>query len=722
MTDGKMDDRRSPFSFSGWSLRARLTVFTVVASMVPVLALSYVDSMRLHEALVNRNDPMAGSAVAVVVGTVLLSAALAFLVALSVSRPIRGLVEDAGRLALGDLERTTAERERLARDKGAVLSLDMSSSEHEMAPDEAVCAERRRLAARIAAEQLVVAAAAGLPHDPKAVNQLLAGYQDSNPHFTGVFAMDATGRCVAAADPKMVGKSYDFRVYFQEAMKGNLYSSDISLSIDTISPQVVHSAPIRHGGRVVGALALRSDAAEEFKLSEGALISSHGNEIERLREAFIRVRMYLVRLSMVVDRVAAGDLSQEFRPQSSRDILGIAVDRMVKRLGELVAEVKATAEGLGRTSVHLEEATKQTADIVQQVAEAMQSMAGGSQEVSHSAQTSSEAVGQLSRAIESISQGASEQTRQVQAASSAAAQMAAKVEMVAGNANQLAAAGSQTKGAAEQGAKAVEETAAGMAAIKDVVLQAAEKVEHLGMLGEKIGAVVETIDDIAEQTNLLALNAAIEAARAGEHGRGFAVVADEVRKLAERSQRETRAIADLIKDVQGGTKDAVHAMKSGSAHVEDGSKRAEQARRALEEILAAVESMARQISEIAVAAQEMASGSKSVVAAMEGISAVVESNTSATREMAGQASVVMSAAESVAAVAEENSASTEEVLASAQEMSAQVQQMSAESQELAATAGRLRELVSRFKLQAKQTDLRAEAGPSRVVPIARVAR
>ncbi len=703
----------------------KLTLFTLAVSLVPVLVLSYVDSMRVREALANHTDPMAGSVLVVVGAALLLSGLLSFLVATSVAKPLHRLAEDAAKLALGDLERTFAERERLSRGEDAGGSLNSAQSDLDLRADERVCADRKQLAARIAAEQAVVSVAAGLRQDPKAVQALLVNFWKSNPRFTGVFVMDATGRCVAASNPRMVGNNYDFRPYFQAAMRGSLYTSDISLSIDTISPQVVHSAPVRYGGEIVGALALRTDASEEFKLAADAIVSSHSNEVERLREAFIRVRIYLVRLSMVVDRVASGDLSQAVKPQSNRDILGIALDRMVDRLGGVVSEVKATAEGLAKSSVQLEGAAAQTGGVVQQVAEAMQNMAGGSQEVSRSAQTSNDAVGQLSRAIESISRGATEQSRQVEAASVAATQMAGRVDRVAGNAGRLSAAGSQTKGAAEQGARAVEETVAGMAQIKEVVLHAAAKVEDLGNLGEKIGAVVETINDIAEQTNLLALNAAIEAARAGEYGRGFAVVADEVRKLAERSQRETREIAQLIKEVQGGTREAVVAMQSGSSQVEDGSRRAEQARRALEEILAAVGSMAQQVSEIAEAAQEMAAGSGSVVDAMGGISAVVEENTDSTQEMARQASVVMSAVESVAAVAEENSASTEEVLASAQEMSAQVEQMSAEAQDLAATAGKLREVVARFKLQAApvvQSDRRAAPVSPKVVSLTRLSR
>ena len=247
------------------------------------------------------------------------------------------------------------------------------------------------------------------------------------------------------------------------------------------------------------------------------------------------------------------------------------------------------------------------------------------------------AVDQLSQVIDGIARGATDQARQVQTTSATATQMAAGVEQVAANATQMAAASQQTRAAAEHGGQAVRETTAAMTEIQAVVGQAASKVRELGKLGQKIGAVVETIDDIAEQTNLLALNAAIEAARAGEHGKGFAVVADEVRKLAERSGRETKQIAELIAQVQTGTKDAVAAMDSGAAKVELGSEKAAQAGQALDEILTAVQDTVRQVGEIASSSQQMAGGARSVTDAMHSISAVVEESSAATEQMAAQA-------------------------------------------------------------------------------------
>ncbi len=420
-----------------------------------------------------------------------------------------------------------------------------------------------------------------------------------------------------------------------------------------------------------------------------------------------------------VKRVDVPDFGQDEigRMAAMVNTLGHAFDAMARHyeearrgLGEMIEQVEDTTTHLHEQAGRVRSQMQAMRDDAQQVGQAIEHVSSSASKTSHSAVATNEAVSQLSQAIDGIASGAAEQARQVQAASATASQMANGVEQVAASAQQVTADTQRTREAAEVGASAVRATVAGMADIQTVVAQAAEKVRELGTLGERIGAVVETIDDIAAQTNLLALNAAIEAARAGEHGRGFAVVADEVRKLAERSSRETRQIADLIGHVQQGTAEAVAAMQRGSDEVADGSRRADEAGAALGEILRAVANTVQQVEGIAVSAQEMADDARSVNDAMTSISAVVEENTASTEQMAAQSGQVAAAIHEIAAAAGEQSASTEQVSASAEAMAGRVFAMTSEADELAGTAATLRQMVARFKrLAAEPVPLRRAA-------------
>jgi methyl-accepting chemotaxis protein len=427
-------------------------------------------------------------------------------------------------------------------------------------------------------------------------------------------------------------------------------------------------------------------------------VTIRGNdELGEMANAFRAIIAYQQEMAGAARGMAEGDLTVVVEPKSDADVLGLAFADMLSTLRDLVGQVQSTATGVADTSAQLGKAANQTGEAVQQVAGSVQHLASGAQETSQSVQQTGASVDQLSSSIEAIARGTRDQASQLEVSTATTSRMAAGVQQVAAEASSVAAASQQARASAEQGAEAVRETVASMEEIRNVVGKAADQVEELGKLGDRIGAVVETIDDIAEQTNLLALNAAIEAARAGEHGRGFAVVADEVRKLAERSSRETGAIAELIGQVQAGTLQAVSAMHAGASKIEAGSARADQAGRALGEILRAVESTVLQINQISRSAQDMAGASQGVVDAMHSIATLVEETSAAADEMDARRSEVTSSMEAIASIAGNQSASTEEVSASAEEMSAQVEEMTAQAEALASTAEQLKRLVSRFK-------------------------
>nr|WP_305733469.1 methyl-accepting chemotaxis protein [Trichlorobacter ammonificans] len=302
-------------------------------------------------------------------------------------------------------------------------------------------------------------------------------------------------------------------------------------------------------------------------------------------------------LAEIADRVAHGDLTVRF--EQGKGGVYDAMRSMVDNLRQIMDKVNQSAHAVSTSSVQLNANAAQ--------------MSTSSQEV--------------------VCQAATVAT--------ASEEMAATSSDIASNCHQAAESSRHASATAQSGAAIVRSTVDGMNRIADKVRSSAGVVEQLGTRSDQIGAIVATIEDIADQTNLLALNAAIEAARAGEQGRGFAVVADEVRALAERTTKATHEIGQMIKSIQSETRQAVRAMEEGVDEVEVGTAEAAKSGRALEEILERINDVTLQINQIATAAEEQTATTREISNNIQQISDVVEKGARSSQEIS-QASSVLS--------------------------------------------------------------------------------
>jgi len=378
-------------------------------------------------------------------------------------------------------------------------------------------------------------------------------------------------------------------------------------------------------------------------------------------------------LARAAREVAAGNINVEVQA-STTDEIGVLADAfniMITNIRSSMGEIQQNADAAKHAAQEAHEARKASEEQqeylsgnVQNILLVMQNFAMGDL-TAHLAVKNNDAVGMISRGfneavanirqlvvqvieavretanasshIAEVSQAMAEDIRHQARQTGAIASLIERMDTISGhNANEAARAARESAEAstdAQNGGVVVTSTIQGITTIASVVAKSASTIEALGKSSEQIGEIVQVIEEIADQTNLLALNAAIEAARAGEQGRGFAVVADEVRKLAERTQKATKEIGTTIRVIQSDTNEAVRAMHEGTREMDKGKTSAAQAAEALERIINRTSNVAAIISAMAESSKEQTSTSSNIVENVENISAVTEAATSSTSEI-----------------------------------------------------------------------------------------
>ncbi|MCU0307589.1 MAG: methyl-accepting chemotaxis protein, partial [Thermoleophilia bacterium] len=371
-------------------------------------------------------------------------------------------------------------------------------------------------------------------------------------------------------------------------------------------------------------------------------------------------------------------------------VLGALIALLIARsitgpLGALNARLAEIADGDGDLTARVEDSAKdelgdvgrvfnrfvaQIQDLVRQAGEQARGLAQMAREMTASSDQTGRAVAEIAATVDGVAKGSGDQAEAVQGVTETVAEMSRGVAQVAEAGQSAARQAAGADDEAGQGAERIGEARQAMTRISTSSAGVYEVVGQLDTRSQAIGEIVGTITQIAGQTNLLALNAAIEAARAGEQGRGFAVVADEVRKLAEESQAAAGSIGEILGEIQAEARRAVQAMADGKAEVEQGQAVVEAAGEAFGRIRAQVQQVASEIAGAAAGAEQLEAGAQDV---QERIAAV-------------------------AAVSQENAAAAEQVASATEETTASVEEVVATTHHLADAAERLEGMVARFRV------------------------
>lgn len=539
--------------------------------------------------------------------------------------------------------------------------------------------------------------------NPTALKDMIVDAQKKNPVFELIFVMDSTGMQIARTSGNLANRGD--RAYFKEAIKGNVFYTDVYISAFTNAPCITVAVPIKDkAGKNIGVMAadvsLKAiwEIADKMKIGQAGyvdVVDNKGTAIAHPDKKAVLDKKSFANLGYIDKAIKGGagwvqDISTNgieaviaYAPIPSNKWVVVAYTPVSELTATVMKSVMITggiallavfaallsavsvSRSIEKPLVSLVEVARKIAGgdlsqrvdvrgaaeinkltdafndmivalrgLVAQTSSTAEQVTASSQELAASAGVMGAAAHDVEMNIHNVLDSAYQQVETAEKSTKVIKGMLEAINATGEVARSVANASEKSEQAAEAGAQQVSLAVAKMSEIQQDVVQVTKMVHSLGEKSHQIGQIVDVITGIAGQTNLLALNAAIEAARAGEHGRGFAVVADEVRKLAEQSESSTREIAEIIRAIQADTVETVNSIDKSGRGVADGVQVVESSGEAFKDIHASIKDLRDQVERIVALADEQQKRSDQVESAVQGMGESARKNVQDSQQVA----------------------------------------------------------------------------------------